>query len=610
MRSPITAAVLPTLCAGMLVATVEIGFAAEQTSLHTDIERALDANGLTGAVWSIVHTDGTVVIDAAGIKNAQTREPLSANDQVHIGSVAKTLLAAGILRLVSEGRMSLDTPIAEILGELPFDNPWEKHRPLRVRHLLDHTSGLDDARLWQIFSLEANPDTPLAAAFVHDPSVLRVRHPPGARLSYSNMGYGLLGMSIESVTGERYESYLDRHLLAPLGMRDSTFSFVLQQANSRLAMGHFENARAHAAVPVLLRPATQFTTTAHDMALFARYLMSDGRLDGQAFIRGDLLRSMGKPVGTEAARAGLDAGYALGLARRDRHGAIGLCHVGNIVGYWARLCMFPEHQKAFFIAINTDSETADYERFEAMLVNALDLAPASMSKLHHVGPDIIGEWDGIYIPAPNRFATLEWLDTVFNFIRLRWDGTHLNIGSLQSEPKRLLPERGLLFRASDRATASHALITTRDGRRVISDGISSYERAPLWRMVLLWTSLIAGVLGLLYIVLFGAARMLAKRKGRFDPLLIPFAAALAMIVPLLLFSQQSFLQLGQLTLASGVLALVTAMLPLALIAGLIGLLRRRAFDSRAMSDLLAMTALLQLTLVLFAWGLIPLRLWV
>lgn len=183
---------------------------------HAQMEESLEAEGLTGAVWSLVHANGTITTDAAGLKNASTGELLSADHRVHVGSVTKTLIAAGILRLVTEGRLSLDTPIAEILDELPFDNPWQQSHPVIVRHLLDHTSGLDDARLWQIFSLQSNPDTPLSEAFLRDPTVLRVRVQPGSRLSYSNMGYGLLGMIIEATTGERYESYLDDHLLAPL----------------------------------------------------------------------------------------------------------------------------------------------------------------------------------------------------------------------------------------------------------------------------------------------------------------------------------------------------------------------------------------------------------
>ena len=53
-------------------------------------------------------------------------------------------------------------------------------------------------------------------------------------------------------------------------------------------------------------------------------------------------------------------GYGLGLATRDRHGAVGKCHGGSTVGYRAMLCLFPQQQRAFFVAINADIEGADY----------------------------------------------------------------------------------------------------------------------------------------------------------------------------------------------------------------------------------------------------------
>ncbi len=75
---------------------------------------------------------------------------------------------------------------------------------------------LDDARLWQVFSMLPKADTPLAA-FPPGRGLLRVRHRPGTRFSYSNMGYTLLGMVIERIVGQRYERRLSRQdaLAAP-----------------------------------------------------------------------------------------------------------------------------------------------------------------------------------------------------------------------------------------------------------------------------------------------------------------------------------------------------------------------------------------------------------
>ena len=584
---------------------------ASERRLRADIERALHDNGLVGAVWARVTPNGVIEVDAAGLKDARSRARLSAEDRVHVGSIAKVLLATGVLRLVTENRLDLETPVTQLLPRLTFENPWEVSDPIRVRHLLDHTSGLDDARLWQVFSLRPQADTPLAAAFPSEAGVLRVRSRPGSRFSYSNMGYGLLGMLIESITGERYERYLNDHLLPALAMRESTFSFTSQAgpgADPRLAMGHFENGAPHAAVPAYLRPASQFTTTASDMALLSQFLMGDGRIDGEPFIAPVLLQAMGQPFGTEAAHAGLRAGYGLGLARRDRHGAIGKCHEGNTVGFLAMLCLFPQQQKAFFIALNADSETADYERFNALLIESLGVAEEQAPTSGAPPPDI-ADWDGIYVPAPNRFATFAWLDAVFNFVSVRWSGTHLQLGQLQSADKVLTPQGGLLFRASDRATPSHVLLKSPEGRRILSNGLQSFERVSLAKIGALWASLCAGVLGLIYILFCGLARLLTRRLSPSQPVFAPFIVVTGLLLSLPLFFWQSFLQLGDLTVASATLAVATALLPLGMLVCVGQQIRSRTSGALATLDVAAALAVLQWTIVLAAWGLVPLRLW-
>ena len=510
--------------------------------LNVSLETLLQTQGMQGAVWSTLNPDGTVAVGAAGIKNAANTAKMRPDDRVHIGSVAKTLLAAGVLRLVSEGRLSLESPVSDLLPDMPLKNRWATTDPVRLRHLLDHTAGLDDARLSQVFSLIAGADTPLAHGFVRGGSLLHVRSRPGTRFSYSNMSYALVGRVIESVTGQRYESYLDVHLLRPLGMHDSTFSFVAQSGphgDPRLAMGHVENGATHAAVPTYLRPAGQFTTTAADMAKFAGFLMSSGQLGGRPFITSTLLHAMGSVNATDAANGGLQVGFALGLATRDRHGAIGKCHGGSTVGYRAMFCIFPEQHKAYFIAINTDSETANYGQFDALMVKALLLQPPPQPRSSSVAFDA-ADWDGYYILAPNRFASVAWVDTVLNFARLRKITAGVQFTPFQSPAVKLTHVTGALFRVKGRISPSHVLLTGSTGEKVVSSGTQSYEKISLFKLVPLWASLILGLLGLTYIFVSGLIRIAMGRINMSHPLLVPFTGVVAILLPLPLLSSVVF----------------------------------------------------------------------
>lgn len=612
---------MPRLCLALacfLLNTLVCSAHASNTGLplQSVFEQALPRAGLAGALWSTVGPGGVTATAAAGLKNVATGERMAVDTRVHVGSVAKTLLALGVLRLVTDSKLTLDTPVAALLPGLAFTNPWRGGDPVRVRHLLAHTSGLDNIRFWQMFSLEPRPDTPLAAGFAGDASLLTVHARPSSRYAYSNMNYALLGMVIEAVSGERYERYLDTKLLRPLGMADSTFEFVTQEgpfADKRLAMGHFEQGAPQAAVPIYLRPAGQFTTTAADMARLAVMLMGDGA----GLVRADLMQQLDRPAGTDAALAGLTAGHGLALAVRDRHGAIGACHPGGTVGYVAMLCVYRPQNKAFFIAFNADSEGADYEQFYKRLIADLALSPQGVRakpanvETPPVAP--MADWPGWYVPMSFTVSSLAWTDVVFNFRRLDWDGTLLHLIPFQGASKALSPAGGLLFQASDRIAPSHVLMRSDDGRRFMNDGLRTYEQVPWGRMLWLWGTLAAGLAGLAYVLVWGLWCCVIRRRSAASTtatattapvLTIPLASILALLLPVPFFYTQSFLQLGDRTAASLLLAAATGLLPFAMAWGL-----WRARQRGHTSDRIALAAVLQLLAVLAAWGLVPFRLW-
>jgi hypothetical protein len=418
-------------------------------------------------------------------------------------------------------------------------------------------------------------------------------------------------MAIERVAGERHESYLEAELLRPLAMNDSTFAFVSQDGphgDPRLAMGHFDGGAPQPTVPLHLRPAGQFTTTALDMGRFARFLISDGQGDGKRLVASDLLRAMGRPTTTEAVSAGLDVGYARGLNTRDRHGVVANCHVGTTVGFRANFCLFPKEQKAFFVAMNADVETADYDRFDALLIQILGIpiaTPASVA----APPSTIRDWQGVYVLTPNRMEAFAYFDRVLNSATVTWNGSQLDLKPFQGARRSLLPMGGWLFRKAEKTLASHVLLVSHDARQVISDGFRSCERAGWWRMAVLWGSLFAGIIGLLYLMSYGAIQLSRRRLRYADPLFIAALASIALFLPLPFFASQSFLQLGDLTTASALLALVTAVLPLAMLVGLWHSYRRTEVDRSTLVERLAMLSVLQWCIVLAFWQSLPLLLW-
>lgn len=89
-------------------------------SLAVAIGRALSEEGLVGATWALVYPMHTS-LGAAGLKDVSRGTPMAAHDRVHVGSVAKTFTAVGVLRLVTEGRVALDAPVTQYIPDIPLE---------------------------------------------------------------------------------------------------------------------------------------------------------------------------------------------------------------------------------------------------------------------------------------------------------------------------------------------------------------------------------------------------------------------------------------------------------------------------------------------------------
>jgi D-alanyl-D-alanine carboxypeptidase len=153
----------------------------------------------------------------ADVENEATATPLTV---YRIGSVTKQFTAAAVLRLVDENRVELDAPISRYVPRLP--NAWSG---IRVRHLLNHTAGIPDFReRWLTLDLREDALTPDSVIGIVRSEPLEFA--PGTQWRYSNIGYIVLGLLIERVTGEPYAHHLRTRLLEPLGLTATRYCDV------------------------------------------------------------------------------------------------------------------------------------------------------------------------------------------------------------------------------------------------------------------------------------------------------------------------------------------------------------------------------------------------
>ncbi|GAB7038613.1 MULTISPECIES: serine hydrolase domain-containing protein [Catenuloplanes] len=195
------------------------------------IDRLAAAGTQAPGIVAGVYRGGAQHVVAHGVANVTTGAPMREETGFLIGSVTKIMTTTLVLRQVERGLLDLDTPVAAHLPELTIPG-------LRVRHLLNHTSGID-ADLF--FPDERGRDalTIYVRRLVRECGTL---FPPGEYVSYTNGGMIVAGRLLEVVTGLTYDELLARDLFAPAGMSTACTSAEAAILRST-AVGHFPDRR-------------------------------------------------------------------------------------------------------------------------------------------------------------------------------------------------------------------------------------------------------------------------------------------------------------------------------------------------------------------------------
>ncbi|WP_417485064.1 serine hydrolase domain-containing protein [Maricaulis salignorans] len=209
-----------------------------------------DVSGFLQAATEMIDTDHHGNLGFAMLENGEIAgeyyvsvgAPIDRDTSFQVASLSKWISAVGIMALVEDGTIDLDTPISSYLHswQLPqgeFDNDG-----VTVRRLLSHTAGLTDGLGYGGFA-PGQDIQPLTESLTHASDAspgadgrVRVGLEPGTQFEYSGGGYSLLQLLIEDVTGEPFETYMQRTVFQPLGMENSTYIDEVSDIGNRAAL--------------------------------------------------------------------------------------------------------------------------------------------------------------------------------------------------------------------------------------------------------------------------------------------------------------------------------------------------------------------------------------
>ncbi len=287
---------------------------------------------------------------------AMTRETV-----FRIFSMTKPLTSVAVLQLVERGELSLDTPIAEffpefaeqrvLAGDGPDTVPLE--RPVTVRHLMMHTSGLTYAflaepslsRRYAVAQLAAPGED--ARTQARKLAALPLMSQPGTRWQYGR-STDVLGALVEAVSGQRLDEYFESHITGPLGMAHTGF-VAPSDETSRLARLYGDDGAGGLRIvagdrvepsPTFCSGGGGLVSTLDDYLRFCRCLANGGELDGVRLLRAETVAEMTRDHLGELPRARMlgSRGFGLGVAvlteqsAGPQNGAVGGYHWSGMAG--------------------------------------------------------------------------------------------------------------------------------------------------------------------------------------------------------------------------------------------------------------------------------------
>lgn len=317
------------------------------------INTRMEELGIPGAALVIVQGDQIVHLKGFGVADADGH-PVTPQTPFFTGSTGKSFTALAIMQLVEAGKIKLDAPVQTYL-------PWFRvadanaSRIITVRQLLNQTSGLPVS-----IGREQLANNDLSDSAIENNvralAETELIAPPGERYEYTNANYVTLGMIIQAVTGQSYETYIRENIYKPLDMQNSFTSKTEAQQNG-LAVGYQKWFGIPVASPNLpfvrgSLPAGELNMSIEDFGHYLIAQLNDGNYQDVSVLSPDGISALHHP---DVLMPGSTNFYGMGWEVQHFQNVEVIRHNGEVPGYTTDMFLVPEKDMAVAMVMNTYS---------------------------------------------------------------------------------------------------------------------------------------------------------------------------------------------------------------------------------------------------------------
>jgi len=307
----------------------------------------IERDDIAGAVVAVVRDGKVIFAKGYGYSDLKNKKPVSAEDTLfRCGSISKLFTWTAVMQLVQDGKINLDGDINQYL-DFKVAEPFGK--PITMRDLMTHTPGFEETIRDLITADQKNIPSLRDYLVNHEPKEIFA---PGTTGAYSNYGATLAGYIVQRVSGEDFDSYIERHIFGPLGMTHATFRQPLPKDLQPLMSEGYERASGGEKKFEIVTPfpAGSVAISALDITHFMMAHLQDGTYNGAQILNPETVKLMHTRQYAPDPRVNA---MCLGFYEETRNGHRIIGHGGDTQYFHSDLHLILDANTGLFVSYNS-----------------------------------------------------------------------------------------------------------------------------------------------------------------------------------------------------------------------------------------------------------------
>ncbi|MBP6235839.1 MAG: beta-lactamase family protein [Saprospiraceae bacterium] len=320
-------------------------------SIDIIVKSQMADQNIIGLSLAIVKNGETLIDKGYGLANAEHNVEVQSKTVFRLASISKQFFATAIMKLVQDGKLTLDDDMHTFFQKAP-----ETWKPIQIKHLLSHTSGLvREAPGYDNFKMQSD------LSIIKSAYDLPLNFPTGEKYQYCNLGYYMLAEIITQVSGMPWQDYIIKELFVPAGMTNTVMTDFYPVIPNRASGYVFNNGKyINAEAMIAVRPSGGFLSTTTDMIKWDKVLR-----DKNIILSKKNWELLWTPFIKTSTEADSKSYYGFGWITDEYKGHKLIGHGGSNTGFRTQYSRFVDDKLSIMVLTNTNGANPN------MIVNKL-----------------------------------------------------------------------------------------------------------------------------------------------------------------------------------------------------------------------------------------------